>query len=263
MNALKISILSDKSASSRCRAEHGLSFVVEADRRILFDTGASDLFMENARIMGVDIDNIETVVLSHGHYDHGNGMRYLCGKTIVAHPGIFAQRISGASGRNISIEAARADIEAHGNRFVLTREPLWLSKQIVFLGEIPRAVPFENEGRTQFHFTDGQPDVVADDSALAVKTDKGLVVVSGCAHSGICNIVEQARKVTGEQVVYGVIGGFHLKHADVRLQATIDFLKQLEVKIVMPSHCTGIAAQCAFYQAFGGNEVKTGLQFDF
>lgn len=263
MNALKISILSDKSASSRCRAEHGLSFAVEADKRILFDTGASDLFLDNARIMGIDIDTIETVVLSHGHYDHGNGMRYLHGKTIVAHPGIFAQRISGTSGRNISIEATRADIEAHGNRFVLTREPLWLSEQIVFLGEIPRVVPFENESRAHFHFTDGQPDVVADDSALAVTTDKGLVVVSGCAHSGICNIIEQARKVTGVGEVYGVVGGFHLKHADSRLQATIDYLKQLDVKIVMPSHCTGIAAQCAFYQAFGGNEVKTGLQFDF
>jgi 7,8-dihydropterin-6-yl-methyl-4-(beta-D-ribofuranosyl)aminobenzene 5'-phosphate synthase len=98
---------------------------------------------------------------------------------------------------------------------------------------------------------------------LAVTTDKGLVVVSGCAHSGICNIIEQARKVTGVGTVYGVVGGFHLKHADDRLASTIDFLKQLEVKIVMPSHCTGIAAQCAFYQAFGGNEVKTGLQFDF
>lgn len=263
MNPLKISILSDKTASNSCRAEHGLSFAIEADKRILFDTGASDLFLDNARSMGINIDEFETVVLSHGHYDHGNGLRYLKGKTIVAHPGVFAQRISETSGRNISICATRASIEANGNRFVLTSKPLWLSEQMVFLGEIPRVVPFENESCTHFHFADGLPDIVADDSALAIKTDKGLFVVSGCAHSGICNIVEQARKVTGQSVVYGVIGGFHLTQTDSRLQATIDYLKQMDVKIVMPSHCTGLAAQSVFYQAFGGREVKTGLQFEF
>jgi len=260
---LKITVLSDKSASGRCRAEHGLSFVVEADKRVLFDTGASDLFLENARITGTDIDSISTVVLSHGHYDHGNGLKYLSGKNIVTHPDVFAQRISEVSGRNISIAANRTDIEAHGNRFMLTREPLWLSERMVYLGEIPRIVPFESECSTPFHFTNGQPDNVSDDSAMAIKTSRGVFVVSGCAHSGICNIVEHARKITGQDAVYGVIGGFHLTHTNERLYSTINYLKQLGAEIVMPSHCTGLPAQSAFYHEFKGAEVKTGLLFEF
>lgn len=257
---LEITILSDKLASGRCGSEHGLSFLIEADRRILFDTGSSDLFLRNAERLDINIDTVDTVVLSHGHYDHGNGLQFVSGKTIVMHPDAFAQRISERSGRNISIAVDRESVESR-NRIVETRGPLWLSEQIAYLGEIPRIVPFEMECSTPFHFTDGTPDPVIDDSGLAVKTENGLIVISGCAHSGICNIVEQARKVTGTSKVCGVMGGFHLTEIDNRLAKTIEYLKSVGTETVMPSHCTSDEAISEFNSHFKGERIKTGMSF--
>ena len=259
---LKISILSDKLPSNGCEAEHGLSFLVEADGRVLFDTGASNLFLRNATRMGVDIENVDTVVLSHGHYDHGNGLQWVSGKRIVMHPEAFAQRISGRSGRNILMAVSRQTLEAQ-NTIVATREPFRLTDKMTYLGEIERTVPFEAECSTPFHFADGTPDPVADDSGLAVATARGLFVVSGCAHAGICNIVEQARRVTGIDKVFGVIGGFHLTAIDNRLAQTIDYLKNVGAEVVMPSHCTGDEAIAEFRRHFRGELVKTGLTFEF
>ncbi len=259
---LKISILSDKLASGSCGAEHGLSFLVEADGRLLFDTGASDLFLRNAEKMGLDLAAVDTVVLSHGHYDHGNGLQWVRGKRIVMHPGVFAQRISGRLGRDISMAVNRQTLESQ-NTIVATREPFRLTDKMTFLGEIARVVPFEAECSTPFHFADGTPDPVADDSALAVETCRGLFVVSGCAHSGICNIVEQARRATGVGKVFGVIGGFHLTAIDSRLEQTISYLKNVGAEVVMPSHCTGDEAIAEFHRHFKGELVRTGEVFEF
>ena len=261
-DGVKLTVLSDKLALPGFECEHGLSFVVEADMKLLFDTGASDLFLRNANKLGFDLDSIDTVVISHGHYDHGNGLQYLNSKRIVMHPNAFSNRISGRSGRNISI-ATKREYVGTKNSIIESREPLWLSQQIVFLGEIPRAIPFETECSTPFHFTDGTPDNVIDDSGIAIVTSKGLLVISGCAHSGICNIVEWSRKVCGLNNVYGVIGGFHLTECDKRLQQTIDYMKKIGVKIVLPSHCTGSEAIKEFKKHFEGEEVKTGMTFDF
>lgn len=256
----RITILSDKLASGQCGSEHGLSFLVESDKRIIFDTGASDLFLQNAERLGIDLNSVDTVALSHGHYDHGNGLQFVSGKTIVIHPNAFVQRISERSGRNISIAVNREYIEAR-NRIVETCEPLWLSEQMAYLGEIPRIVPFEMECSTLFHFADGTSDPVTDDSGLAVKTEKGLIVISGCAHAGICNIVEHARRVTSTDKVLCVIGGFHLTEVNERLQQTINYLKGIGTEYVMPSHCTGDDAIAEFSRHFKGERVMTGMSF--
>lgn len=259
---LKISVLSDKEALCGYGAEHGLSFLVEADSRVLFDTGASDWFMRNAAAMGIDLDSVDTVVLSHGHYDHGNGLQYIEGKTIIMHPGAFARRISGRSGCDISIAIDRQQVEIR-NKIIETKEPLWLTDNMVYLGDIERVISFEQECSTPFHFANGSPDTVADDSALAVNTSKGLVVISGCAHAGICNIVEQARSTTGTNKVYCVIGGFHLTSIDQRLANTIDYLKNIGCEIVMPSHCTSDIVIDEFHKHFKGETVKTGMVIRF
>jgi len=259
---LKISILSDKQALCGYGAEHGLSFLIEADSRLLFDTGASDLFAQNAAKMGIDLSTVDTVVLSHGHYDHGNGLQWIANKTIVLHPGAFSQRISGRSGRNISMAVSRQSVESR-NTIIETKEPLWLTGDMVYLGEIKRIMPFEQECSSPFHFADGSSDSVADDSALTVTTNKGLVVISGCAHSGICNIVEQARRVTSINNVYAVIGGFHLTAIDSRLTATIEYMKNTGVEIVMPSHCTSDEAVAEFHRHFRGETVMTGMVIRF
>ena len=258
VTSLKINVLSDKQALCGYGSEHGLSFLVEADKRVLFDTGASDLFIRNAEKMGIDIDSVDTVVLSHGHYDHGNGLQWIDGKQIVMHPDVFATRISGRSGRDISIAVSRQSVEKR-NRIIESKEPLWISDNIAYLGEIQRILPFEQECSTPFHFSDGSSDPVADDSALAVKTANGLFVISGCAHAGICNIVEQARRVAQSDKVYGVIGGFHLSTVDQRLEQTITYLKNIGCEIVMPSHCTSDDAIAEFHKHFKGETVKTGM----
>ena len=260
VSKLKISVLSDKEALCGYGAEHGLSFLIEADLRMLFDTGASDLFIRNAEKMGIDLDSVDTVVLSHGHYDHGNGLQWISGKQIVMHPGAFATRISGRSGRDISLAVSRQTVESR-NKIIESKEPLWITENMVYLGEIERVLPFEQECSTPFHFANGSPDPVADDSALAVKTANGLFVISGCAHAGICNIIEQARRITQCDNVFGVIGGFHLTTIDSRLTATINYLKNVGAEIVMPSHCTSDIVIDEFHKQFKGEMVRTGMTF--
>ena len=257
-DSVKITILSDKLALPGFEGEHGLSFVVEADKRILFDTGASDLFIRNADKLGIDLNTIDTVAISHGHYDHGNGLLYLKGKRIVTHPCAFTTRYSGRSGRNLTVAVTRENVEAH-NALVESREPLWISERIVYLGEIERTMPFEQKLAPQFHFADGTADPVIDDSAIAIETTKGIIVISGCAHSGICNIVEHARKVCQQSKVYGVIGGFHLTEINEQLSQTIDYLKKIGVEYVLPSHCTSAEVINEFRKNFKGEDVKTGM----
>lgn len=261
-DSVKITVLSDKLALPDFEGEHGLSFVVDADRRILFDTGASDLFLRNADKLGVNLKEIDTVVISHGHYDHGNGLQYISGKRIITHPCAFTTRYSGRSGRNLTVAVTHENIEAC-NTLVESREPLWLSEKIVYLGEIERTMSFERKLAPQFHFADGTTDPIIDDSALAIKTAKGIFVISGCAHSGICNIVEQARKVCQQSKVYGVIGGFHLTEVNEQLSQTIDYLKETGVEYVLPSHCTSPEVINEFRKNFKGENVKTGMIFEF
>jgi 7,8-dihydropterin-6-yl-methyl-4-(beta-D-ribofuranosyl)aminobenzene 5'-phosphate synthase len=102
-----------------------------------------------------------------------------------------------------------------------------------------------------------------DDSGLAIVTSKGLVVVSGCAHSGICNMVLQATKVTGIEKIYAVIGGFHLQNDDITTKMTIDWMKSMQVEQIIPSHCTSFSAQTAIYKSFPFMPVKSGNIIEF
>lgn len=257
-DGVKLSVLSGKLALPGFEGEHGLSFIVEADRQILFDTGASDLFIRNADKLGIDLNSIDTVVISHGHYDHGNGLQYLNGKRIVTHPCAFTTRFSGRSGRNLTV-AVNHETLAQNNTIIESTKALWLSERIVYLGEIERAIPFEQKQTPLFHFADGSTDPIIDDSAIAVKTSKGIIVISGCAHSGICNIVEQARKTCGIDKVYGVIGGFHLTEINEQLHQTIDYLKKIGTEYALPSHCTSSDVINEFRKNFKGEDVKTGM----
>lgn len=137
-----------------------------------------------------------------------------------------------------------------------------ISPEIIFLGTVPRQMDFE---RASDFFIDehGKEDTVEDDSALVCLTAKGLVVISGCAHAGICNTIEYARNVTGEKRVQAVIGGFHLRAKNEQTRLTIEYLKNLGVPKIYPSHCTSFPALVLFYQAFKINQVLTGDFFYF
>lgn len=261
MQKLKLTVLNDNIAGRWCRAEHGLSFLIEADRKILFDTSSSDLIGYNARILNIDLRQIDTIVLSHGHSDHTGGLMLLEGQQLICHPDTFIERYRKINGTALGIPWSAAEISS---KFELrtSRDPLQLSEQIFFLGEIPRLTEFESK-KTAFRKVDGTDDFVMDDSGLAVITDKGLVVISGCAHSGICNMTAYAIKVTGIENVHAVIGGFHLHNDDKTTQMTIEWMKAMNVEQVIPSHCSGFSAQAAIYKSYPFLPIKSGNIIEF
>ncbi|RLD63227.1 MAG: MBL fold metallo-hydrolase [Bacteroidetes bacterium] len=258
---MKLTVLNDNAPGGIFSSEHGLSYIIEDDKTLLFDVGPSDVFIKNAKKANIDLNKIDIVALSHGHYDHGNGLLHLKNKTLICHPESFIKRYSRNNtkyiGLPISIEHAKKKFN-----LITTTKPYNISDNIIFLGEIPRENDFEAKSTT-FNKEDGSPDFVIDDSALVIKSEKGLIIVTGCSHSGICNIINYAIKVTGNKNVYAVIGGFHLKKADEVTMKVINFIKNLNIKKVYPSHCTELPALSKFYEHFKIKQVKSGDVFIF
>ncbi|WP_321344541.1 MBL fold metallo-hydrolase [uncultured Draconibacterium sp.] len=260
---LSISILTDNTAGGHFLAEHGLSYLIEIDNeKILFDAGHSDVFLKNAERLNSDIENeVKTIVLSHGHWDHGNGLKYLKNKTLITHPASFASRYRKADRTTVGLELSKYEIE---KQFTLkeSKTSLQLTENLVFLGEIPRNNDFENK-TTSFEFADGSDDFIPDDSAMAAIIDNELVIITGCSHSGICNICEHAKKVTGLNKIKAVIGGFHLKKQDKQTLKTIEYFKNNTIEKLFPSHCTALPALSLFYSTFKSEQVKTGMILRF
>lgn len=259
---MKLTILSEAKAVPGFRSEHGLSFLVESGgKRILFDTGASDAFLHNARKLGAGLEDVRHIVLSHGHWDHGNGLQYLDNRDLLCHPGCFRRRFRRGGGPDIGLAETREELDRRF-RIRTSTEPVELVPGLWFLGEIPRLNDFEARS-TQYVLEDGSDDYISDDSGLACLTQRGLVVISGCAHSGICNMVEHARRVSGEAVVCAVIGGFHLKVINEQALRTAGYLKELHADEILPSHCTMDRALQYFREAFGGKQLLAGAVLEF
>lgn len=242
--------------------EHGLSYLIEYDNyKILFDAGQSDLFLRNAKIMGLSLDDIDKIVLSHGHYDHGNGLNHITGGTLITHPQSFEKRYRKEGKSYIGL---KNDMEWHRAQFnlITTTEPYRMGEKITFLGQIPRITDFESKN-TSFVFEDDSPDFVWDDSALAIEMDTGIFVITGCGHAGIVNTLLHAMEVTQKNRIVGIMGGFHLKHNDEVTQKTIRFLKVNSVEWVYPSHCTQLPALEEFHKNFKSKNVKTGDLYVF
>jgi 7,8-dihydropterin-6-yl-methyl-4-(beta-D-ribofuranosyl)aminobenzene 5'-phosphate synthase len=260
---LTISVLTDNTAGGQFLAEHGLSYLVEIDNeKILFDAGHSNVFLKNAQRLKIDIENeVKTVVLSHGHWDHGNGLKYLSNKTLITHPASFSKRYRKIDHTTVGMDLTKNDIE---KLFTLkeSKDPLQLTENLFFLGEIPRNNDFESQ-TTSFQFADGSDDFIPDDSALAAIVNNELIVITGCSHSGICNICEHAKKVTGVNKIKAVMGGFHLKKQDKQSLKTVEYFKKNKVAKLLPSHCTALPALALFHSTFKTEQVKTGMVFRF
>jgi len=260
---MQITILTDNVAGGRFLAEHGLSYLIEIDNeKILFDTGHSDVFLKNAEKLGINIkEDVKQVVLSHGHWDHGNGLAYLSGKQLLTHPGAFIKRYRKRDNSPIGLYAGR-DIFEQNFTLQTSKIPVQLSSNLWFMGEIPRTNDFESQSTT-FLLDNSEEDFIDDDSALVAIIDEQLVVISGCAHSGICNICEYAKKITGLSKIKAVMGGFHLKKKDRQTLKTIEYFKANGIKTILPSHCTQLPAKALFLEHFIFPEVKTGMVFHF
>jgi 7,8-dihydropterin-6-yl-methyl-4-(beta-D-ribofuranosyl)aminobenzene 5'-phosphate synthase len=245
--------------------EPAVSYYIEdEDSSLLLDVGYSDLFIKNATAFGVSLKNIDAIVISHGHDDHTGGLKYYFEQnkndiSIIAHPDAFREKTIG--NLKICCPILQAELKKKCN-LVLSKEPRQISKHITFLGEIPQINNFENRkpiGKQMVNetFTD---DYVMDDTALVYKDDHGIYIITGCSHSGICNIVEYAKEVCKENRILGIIGGFHLFEISEQVYKTIDYLKQNNIKNLYPCHCTSFAVKAEIHKTIPVKEVGVGLE---
>lgn len=260
------------------RAEPGVAYWIQADgMKILFDTGYSDLFMENGRKMGIEPTEADYLVLSHGHNDHTWGLSaFVTSMTerqtelkqkhrpaLVAHPNaLLPKRYEDL---DIGSQLSKEPLARHMD-LRLGRKAQKLTDNLIWLGEIPRVHPFEPEHSVGEAFEDGRwyPDSLPDDSALVYRSSQGLVIITGCSHAGICNIVSHAQAVTGETAVRSIIGGFHLlKHDPARIEATIGFFRQVGVRTLYAGHCTGFEARAALAREMDQREIGVGMVIEF
>lgn len=237
---IRITVLNDDRCNNdTLECEHGLSlFLEDGNRKVLFDTGQTDLYLKNASILGVPLDEVESIVLSHGDYDHGNGLKYFNRKVnLICHPDFTKNRISKRTG---NYSGLNENLEEIKNKFhlITTKEPYPVTDNIIFLGEIERLNCFEKGTNLPATNEAGETYKHLDDSGVVIKTDNGIIVISGCAHSGICNTIEFAKKITNCNNVLAVIGGFHLKDIDEQTEKTIQYMKDNHIKHILVAHCT-------------------------
>ncbi|MGL4739047.1 MAG: MBL fold metallo-hydrolase [Cellulosilyticaceae bacterium] len=249
--------------------EPAVSYYIEdKGTKILFDTGYSDLFMRNATAFGIDLNTIQKIVISHGHDDHTRGLKYYFEKDkpreveLYAHPHTFKEKVLG----ELKICSPLLEKQLQDKcRLHLTKEPIQLSENIILLGEIPQTHAFEQRcviGKQKIGDS-WEDDYVIDDTALVYKSSEGIYIITGCSHSGICNIIEYAKKICNEERVVGVIGGLHLFEVSHRVEETITYFKENQIKEIYPCHCTSLHVKCEMYKTLPIKEVGVGLELEW
>ncbi len=240
-------------------AEHGFSMLIRVSdgkgfHSVLFDAGISpNGVVINAKRMGIRLAEIECIVLSHGHYDHFGGLKAIVKAVrkdnlpIIVHEEMFKRRgVANPDGTIREYPAFPTEERVKPAKYIKTKQPSLIAENLILVtGEIPRTTSFEKGYPQHRAFVNGewQPDpLIWDDRALVISIkNKGLVIVSGCAHAGIVNTILYAQQLTGIRAVYAVLGGFHLagKESEPRINQTVEGLKKMNPNMVAPSHCTG------------------------
>jgi 7,8-dihydropterin-6-yl-methyl-4-(beta-D-ribofuranosyl)aminobenzene 5'-phosphate synthase len=260
-------------------AEWGLSILIEAEgRNILMDSGAGSAAVHNAELMGIDLSKVDTIVLSHGHYDHTGGLPMILGAIghevpVIAHPDLFSNKYSHKKGnkdRYIGIPYQREELESLGARFNLSRQPVSITDKIMTSGEIKMQTDFEKIDGV-FNLKSGEEfalDALMDDLSLYIITPLGLVVIMGCAHRGMINILRQARTLTGVEKIYMAVGGSHLKDSTPeQVWQAISGLNELGVQKLATCHCTGMPATMMLAQTYDRdfifNQAGSMIKIDY
>ncbi len=252
------------------RAEHGVSLLVTIlnhgkRETILFDTGVTpDGALHNLALLGADLGSIQAIVLSHGHPDHAQGLHGFLDKLgrrrlpILLHPDAFLKRRIVVNER-MTLDLpppSLHDLEREGIELLAERGPSFLINGTILLtGQVARATEFETGLKNQEAEIDGtwRPDPwVYDDQAVVIHVrNKGLVVITGCGHAGVINILNQVRSQTGVERIYAVLGGFHLTGAlfEPIIPQTVEALRRIDPAVIVPAHCTGWRAMQRIAQA--------------
>ncbi|HEX2688218.1 MAG TPA: MBL fold metallo-hydrolase [Kofleriaceae bacterium] len=263
VRALKITVLSTMLADSVGIGEWGFAALVECDgKKLLFDTGARPrTVLENARELKIDLSDVEDVILSHFHDDHTTGLVTLRRELAAKNPaalsrihiskGIFLERRGAKTNPMI---AMRKELETLGSRFIEHDKPTELLPGVWLTGPIPRPNPEKNfpPGVEVIRGTTWVTDDIPDDQALVFNSARGLVMLTGCGHAGIINILQYARTIVRAAPFVAAIGGFHLFSAKPpTIEWTADKLKELQVAQILGAHCTGIESVYLLRQRMG------------
>lgn len=271
---LKITLLTEDSAlpDTYYTAEHGLCLFIETGgKRILFDTGCSDAFIKNAALMGVDLTELDAVAISHGHYDHtwglGSLIRYYESRGVtkkpllLSHPDAFIRKRW--ENREIGIMLGK-DILSAFFELRLARGPVKITDELLWLGEIPRKIePARAVGKRLLNGRE-EDDFLSDDTAMAYSGGDGLVVITGCSHSGICNIVDYSMKQTGKNKIADIIGGLHLLDEDgEKLRKMGEWLAGHSPESVHACHCTDFQAKMALAGFVPLKTAGTGTRLEY
>lgn len=250
---MKLTILTDNHAAPGLACEHGFAVLIETDsKRILFDTGQLNALETNCRALGIDLSDIDMIVLSHGHYDHAGNLADVLRITdrakLYLHPSALVKRYSIRNDKPKPIdmpEAAKQAIDGlPKERIMWVSEPTRLTEGVFLTGPIPRLTTFEDTGGPFFFDPEGdQPDPIEDDLSLWIEEPEGLTVLAGCCHSGIINTLDYIESQTGPKRIATLIGGMHLSAASQeRLDRTVESLAVRDIQRLIPCHCTGQAA---------------------
>ncbi len=271
----RVTILSDDLAGRRgLRAEHGLSLWIEwKGGRFLFDTGQGMVLLPNADKLEILLETADAVLLSHGHYDHTGGLHQVLvrAKTarVYAHAAALGSRYAGggeAGFRCVGMNDRDRSALMESGRLVTTTGPTEVHEGLFLTGPVPRVSGFEDSGGSFFTDPRGrEEDQFPDDQAAWFETDEGVSVILGCSHAGVVNTLRYIRSLTDDRPLNLVIGGMHLGAAsEERLDRTIEELRSLAPKLLVPIHCTGSRAAALFLAAFPGHcEIgRTGQVFE-
>lgn len=258
-------------------AEPGLSFYINDDgHELLFDLGYSDIFYQNGIKMGLNLVGVSDVIISHGHLDHTWGLdpfvrilnelqfenRGVKKPRLIAHPEAFTS-VLGEGTSEFGSLMSQDKLAKHFDLHFSTK-PLWVTPTLVWLGEIPRQFDFEN--LQKFGRKEGATveDHVPDDTALVYMSQQGLVIITGCSHSGICNITEYAKKICNDNRVADIIGGLHLMDPEpIQLEGTLDYVQKLRLEKIHACHCTDLNSKIALSSVVKVEEVGVGLQLEY
>ena len=276
---MKITIICENTVGRRVGlGEHGFSALIETDQgNYLFDTGSGRSVVKNSLELNKDLRTVKRIFLSHGHFDHSGGLPEVLkvkGEVDVhAHPDIFLDRIhlirenEKETRKFIGLPYKKKYLESLGADFIFNTGFTEVQKGIFLTGEIPRKTLFEKPDPTLFSEIEGKSvqDRFSDDQSLILETGKGLILILGCAHSGLINIIHHVIHKTGRERFYAIVGGTHLDFLTPnQLEETIEVLKKMEIERIGAAHCTGMRAAFRLSQEFGDRffygHVGSGLE---